>query len=218
MNAAVVLYVDQCDDAHGSMQVQMGAQVNVASEPSVVVAGPGTWEQMGNTVTVGGWFIVGRYNVAAAIGSTVLSRGTLQADRFDTNYYSTLRLEGCILILDGDDMSKANKLILAGRLTSDESTGTNADYNPKANQTYISGTSKVSVYNYYDNVQSSWSVKDQWQRNVVIQQIRGGMAQYYRHVPEHRTERCVRAQEVRRRQVGQLSPRVLGGAEGQYKL
>lgn len=114
-----VLFVGQYDDAEGSVTISDASHVTVLGELAVAVSGKGNWVQSsGSTVTVRDRFVIGRYQTSSAVGNVVLKSGAkLTADNFDMNAHSTLRLEGGLLELTGDHVSKVQGHLDGGRIS-----------------------------------------------------------------------------------------------------
>lgn len=90
-----------------------------------------------------------QYSKAEAIGTVILRAGSIVADRFDMNIYSTLRLEGGILVLNGNHVSKIQGHLDAGRIVGVSGLNPKLVYDEDSGRTYLYTKTDTVYTNYY---------------------------------------------------------------------
>jgi len=134
-----ILFLGQYENAHGLLTLKSG-EISVSGEFAVSVSGRADFLQESGTTTVGGRFVIGRYDRPAAIGTATLEGGTLTADRIDINPQSQLIMSGGELRLIGNEQSKLNSLISAGRiLVTNSGDPLDVSYDSGTNLTTLTG-------------------------------------------------------------------------------
>ena len=113
-------------------------------ELAVSVSGPGTWIQHSGTVTVRDRFVIGRYGNSEAVGDVKLYGGTITASSFDMNVHSTFSLQGGMLQLNGNHLSKVQGHIDGGRITGSGTPKLAYDEGENLTRPWVS-----NVFNYY---------------------------------------------------------------------